>query len=157
MKEILPAGTVEEVLNDGKDGKVRQLRDFLVLLKQFDRQRTALMEKHQTASRHKQDVEAAVADAKKQVQFRQDELAALKTELTDMNRQRDAALAHEKAIEKQLAESQDEDRQVDRREPGGRRRDRQGPDSRPWRSSTAGPPWPASSAATVLAATPRAV
>ncbi|MCX7425128.1 MAG: hypothetical protein NTW96_05805 [Planctomycetia bacterium] len=102
LKEILPAGAVEEVLNDGKNGKVRQLRDFLVLLKQFDRQRTALMEKHQTALRHKQDVEAAVADAKKQVQFRQDELAALKTEEADMNRQRDAALAHEKALIEQL-------------------------------------------------------
>jgi hypothetical protein len=103
LKEILPAGMVEEVLNDGKDGKQRQLRDFLVLLKQFDRQRTALADRFQTATRHKAALDAAVADAKKQVQLRQNELAALKVELKDMEQQRDEAVAFEQAIEKQIA------------------------------------------------------
>ena len=104
LKAILPANTVQEYLDDGKDGKKRQLRDYRVLLKSFDRQRAVLIEKVETAKRHKDYVEAALADAKRQVQFRQDELASLRTELAEMTRQHDATLAHQKGLEKELAD-----------------------------------------------------
>jgi hypothetical protein len=106
LREILPAHAVEQFVNDGKEGKTRKLRDYGVLLKEFDRQRAILVEKQNTVARHKQELDAAVADAKRQVQFRQNELAALKTELAALARERDAALAHQKALEKEITDRQ---------------------------------------------------
>ena len=104
LRGILPARTVEQFISDGKDGKTRKLRDYGILIEEFDRQRAVLVEKQNTAARHKQALEAAVADAKQQVQFRQNELAALKTELAALARERDVALAHEKALEKEITD-----------------------------------------------------
>lgn len=101
LRKLLPKETVEQYLADDPP---RSLRDYSILLKSLERRRVILKAQKEDAQRHKQHVETSLADAKRQVEFREVERAALKTELADMVRQRDTALAHQNTLEKELAD-----------------------------------------------------
>ncbi|MBN2292183.1 MAG: hypothetical protein JXM70_07145 [Pirellulales bacterium] len=104
LEAILPKATLEEYLKDGKDGFERKLRDYRFLFDTFARQRAMLIEARNMAVANKGLMDAAVADAKVQVQFRQAEIAALRKEVEEMTRQRDIVLAHQKSLEAEIAE-----------------------------------------------------
>ena len=117
-RAILPEESVAEYLKDGqpaeaddpperlaKDGKtyVRRLRDYEVLFREYHRQRSITVDLVEATTRDKQYIEAALADAKEQEQFRQKEIAALKTDLAKISRERDAVAAHHKILKEKLA------------------------------------------------------
>ena len=103
LEQILPKSALEEYLKDGKDGFSRKLRDYQYLFDTFDRQLSMLVEVRNTAVSNRELMEAAVADAKKQVQLRQAEIASLRTELAEMRRECDIVAAHQKSLEKEIA------------------------------------------------------
>jgi hypothetical protein len=102
LRAALPAAVLDEYLTDGKNHQVRQLRDYYVLLKELDRQETVLLEDVDATTRHEQYMQAATADAKKQELFQQDERTALTAQLTRMQTERDAAVAHEQSLGNEL-------------------------------------------------------
>ncbi len=104
LEQIIPQATLDEYLKDGKDDYQRKLRDYQFLFDSFDRQRSMLIESRNTSAANKGLMDAAVADAKVQVQFRQAEIAALRKELAEMTRQRDIVLAHQKSLEAEVAD-----------------------------------------------------
>jgi len=104
LRATLPASVVDEYLTDGKEGKVRALRDYYVQLKELDRQITVLLEEVESATRDEQYMQAALADAKKQQLFRQDERAALTAQLNRMKEERKASLAYEQSLQRELAD-----------------------------------------------------
>jgi len=86
------------------DGKyVRQLRDYDVLLKSYHRRLTQLAIQITAANQSNQAVQAAQADARVQVQFRQNEITALKAKLAELKRQETAVAAHLNALKEKLA------------------------------------------------------
>jgi len=103
LEQILPKATLDEYLKDGKDGYRRKLRDYQYLFDTFDRQLSMLVDLRNMAAANKQRMESAVAGAKKQVQLRQAEIAALGKELAEMRRQRDIVAAHQKSLETEVA------------------------------------------------------
>jgi len=103
LRAMLPAAVVDEYLTDGKNGKERLFRDYHVLVKEMDRQETVLLEEVESATRHEQYMNGALADAKKQELFRQDERAALTADLNRMKAERTATLAHEESLSRELA------------------------------------------------------
>jgi hypothetical protein len=103
LEQILPQAVLDEYLKDGKDGNRRKLRDYQYLFDTFDRQLSMLVELCNTAAANKELMESAVADAKKQVQLRQAEIATLRKELAEMRRQRDIVAAHQKSLETEVA------------------------------------------------------
>ncbi len=122
-RAILPEGSVAGYLKDGqpadaddaperlaKDGKttdgkiyVRMLRDYEVLFRQYHRQRSITVDLVEATTRDKQSIEAALADAKEQEQFRQKEIAALKTDLAKISLERHAVAEHHKSLKANLA------------------------------------------------------
>jgi len=120
-KAVFPEGNVLEYIKDGQpakpddleqwgidgevvDGKyVRQLRDYDVLLKSQHRKLSELAIQIAAATQNNQALQTAQADARVQVQFRQNEITALKAELAQVKRQRDAVVAHLNALNEQLA------------------------------------------------------
>ncbi|MBN1589780.1 MAG: hypothetical protein JW888_09715 [Pirellulales bacterium] len=103
LAAMIPAEVVDEYANDGQDGKERPLRDYHVLLKEFDRQETILIEEIATAQRHLQQMVEARDDAERQKHFRQNEIVSLKTELNRAKHERKAALAHQQSLTDELA------------------------------------------------------
>ena len=104
IEQIIPKDSIDEYVKDGKDNFERQLRDYQFLFDTYDRQRSMLTEARNTAAANKGLMDAAVADAKVQVQFRQAEITALRKELAEMSRERDIVLAHQKSLEDAVAQ-----------------------------------------------------
>jgi len=123
-KQMLPQSTVAEYVKDGEaaqdsdlaawgvegtieDGKyVRPLRDYDVLFKYFQLQRSVLADLIESTTRDKQYVEDAVADAQKQVQFRQTEVTGLTSDRNKYVREQDAVAAHRRVLEATLLATQ---------------------------------------------------
>lgn len=103
LEQMLPKDSLDEYAKDGQDGFERKLRDYQFLFDTLDRQLSMLIEKRNTAARDKALMDEAVANAKKLVQLRQTEIGEMRKELAEMARQRDAVLAHEKALEAEVA------------------------------------------------------
>lgn len=82
----------------------RQLRDYRSLLELYHKRRTILVDLKESAERDLRYITAAVDDANKQIAFHQQEIAALKADLAKFRAERDAVLAHEKAVEQKLGE-----------------------------------------------------
>lgn len=94
-----------EDVPDGEEGiYARDLRDYGTLFKAFHRERTFWYDQHESAERDKQYAETAAAEAKKQVAFREEEVAKLRGDLAQLQRELDAVVAHRKAVEGKLAE-----------------------------------------------------
>ncbi len=117
-RALLPETSVADYMKDGqpaeaddpperlaKDGKtyLRMLRDYEVLFRQYHRQRSIMIDLIEATRRDGQYIAAALADAKEQVQFRQKEIALLKTDLAEISRERDAVAAHHKILKEKLA------------------------------------------------------
>ena len=84
----------------------RQLRDYRTVLEIYHRQRTELTDLREAAERDLQYISTALEDAKRQVAFRQQEVAALKADLAKYRAERDAVVAHHQAVEKKIGELQ---------------------------------------------------
>jgi hypothetical protein len=94
-----------EEVADGQEGTyVRDLRDYEILFKAFDLDETEWGDEYASAERDREYAEAAANDAKQQVGFRQSEIAELKQESAKFHRELDAVVAHQKAVERKLAE-----------------------------------------------------
>ena len=93
LRKLLPAGTVEQYIND-KPPNERKLRDYQVLFREYDRQRSVLVDAKKAIDHDKRFIDSALADARQQVQFRQAEITALKAELAKFEQQRDVVIAH---------------------------------------------------------------
>jgi hypothetical protein len=106
LKKQFPNADVAEFLADGKEDKVRPLRDYGFLLKEYDRKRAILIELQESISRRKTFTEKALTDAKAQVEFRKKQVAGLEVDLKRMQQERDAALAYQKSLETELKERQ---------------------------------------------------
>ncbi|MBN2024119.1 MAG: hypothetical protein JW809_15150 [Pirellulales bacterium] len=103
LTRLLPPTVVDEYVNAGKDGFERKLRDYRVLIKSYDKQRAEMIEQLEQVKWHLRAIETSVADLKTQIQARQVELTSLAADLKEMSRQRDAAVAHQKALRDELA------------------------------------------------------
>ena len=87
----------------GAQGKyVRRLRDYEVLFADYYMQRDALAELIKAATRDNQYAQAAADDVAKQLQFRKDEETRLQAELTEVERERDAADELRKELETEV-------------------------------------------------------
>lgn len=109
IRAMFPESTVDEYLRHGKkgdDGNIfsREFRDYGVLLTSFHQHRAVLAELLAAAKRDNEYLQAALADAKQQEQFRNTEIDALKTLLAEENRQLDAVTNHLKAVQAKLVE-----------------------------------------------------
>ncbi len=116
LRQLLPESSVATYIRHGeeaqpddpedqvKDGKfVRQLRDYDVLLKEYHYQESVLSDLIAGATGDNARIEAAVADAKQQVEFRKQELAELKTTLAKHTRELEAVAAHHNKLDEKLA------------------------------------------------------
>ncbi len=104
LEQILPKATLDEYVKDGKGDFKRKLRDYRFLFDTFARQRAMMTEEYNSAAANQGLMDASVADAKEQVQFRQAEITALRKELAEMTRQRDIVQAHQKSLETEIAD-----------------------------------------------------
>lgn len=109
LRAMLPDATEEEYLKHGQpgpDGKpvARELRDYRVLLDTYYGHRAVLAEMLEAAKRDNQYLQAALADAKQQEQFRNQEIDSLKTLLAEETRQLEAVTGHLKAVQDKLAQ-----------------------------------------------------
>ncbi len=94
-----------EEVADGEEGTyVRDLRDYGTWFAAFHRERTFWYDQRDSAQGDKQYAEAAAADAKRQVDFRQREAAELRSELAEFRRELDAVVAHREALQRKVAE-----------------------------------------------------
>ena len=93
----------EEVKGNIQGIYVRPLRDYEVLFKAYHLQNTVLFDLFEATTRDKQYIDAALADAKVQVQFREKEKAQVTAELADASRERDAVADHKKVLSSELA------------------------------------------------------
>jgi hypothetical protein len=84
------------VIEDGKH--VRRLRDYGVLFGEYHRQRSAMADQMQAGQRDLRYSKAALADANKQVLFRQNEIDDLKTEFAKVEDERKAVTTHFQAL-----------------------------------------------------------
>ena len=113
---MLPADKVDEYLKDGQpaqagdpadrvvDGKyVRPLTDYGYLLHELDRQISVATDLRNAAAKDAKSLEAALADAKRQVEYRQKEIADMKQELARSQAERDLVNAQYKELASQLA------------------------------------------------------
>jgi hypothetical protein len=82
----------------------RQLRDYRSLMDLYHKQRTLLVDLRESAERDLQYLTAALQDAERQVAFRQREVAGLKADLAKYRAERDAVVAHHKAVQQKLDE-----------------------------------------------------
>lgn len=94
-----------EEVADGEEGVyVRNLRNYSTLFKAFHHERTLWYDQRDSAEGDKQYAEAAAADAERQVEFREEEVAGLKGDLAQLQRELEAVVGHRKAVEAKLAE-----------------------------------------------------
>ncbi len=94
-----------EEVADGEEGMyVRNLRDYGTIFQKFHQDRAVWYDRHESAVLDKEYTEAAKADAAEQVKFRTAEVAKLKTELAEYQRELEAVVTHENAVKAKLAE-----------------------------------------------------
>lgn len=117
IQAMFPKSTVEEYLADRRAVEAgatnpdapkpsRQLRDYEVLFGAQHMLRSMRTDEMAAATRDVSFLQSALADAKRQVQFRQDEIAQLKQDSTEEAKQRDEVAAHRQALETTLASVQ---------------------------------------------------
>ena len=104
LEKILPKATLDEYVKDGKGDFKRKLRDYRFLFDTFARQRAMMTEDYNSAAANEGLMNAAVADAKVQEQFRQAEITSLRKELAETTRQRDIVQTHQKSLETEIAD-----------------------------------------------------
>ncbi len=94
-----------EDVAEGEEGTyVRDLRDYGTLFANFHRERALWQDQRVAAERDRDYAQAAVAEANRQVGFRRKEVAGLQSDVDRLTRERDAIIAHEKALGSKLAE-----------------------------------------------------
>jgi len=84
----------------------RQLRDYEILFGEHHKLRSMLSDQMAAAGRDLEYLEAALADAKRQEQFRRDEIARLEQEKTEEIKRQQLVTAHLEAVQAKLAEVQ---------------------------------------------------
>jgi hypothetical protein len=115
LEKMLPGDKVDEYLKDGQpaqagdpadrvvDGKyVRPLTDYGYLFHELDREISVATDLRNAAAKDAKSLEAALADAKRQVEYRQKEMADLKQELARSQAERDLMSAQCEALASQL-------------------------------------------------------
>jgi len=112
IRSMFPDDTEDEYVKDGRPSDptnpesakyVRQLRDYDVLFGAYHNERSMAIDERQAATRDLKYLQAALADAKQQEQFRIAEIDGLKKELAECVAERDAVAAHRKALEAKLS------------------------------------------------------
>ena len=106
-KAMLPADAAAEYAGDGQPAAkdARPLRNYGYLFDAYHMKITELIDQEQATSRDLKLVEDALADAKKQVQFYQNQATIVKTVLAEIERQRDAVKAHLDKLREKFAEA----------------------------------------------------
>jgi hypothetical protein len=129
LSKLLPAERVDEYLKDGQealasdppervltiDGKrmyERRLNDYEMLFHEMDRQIAVASDLRLAAQKDAASLEAAVADAKKQVEFHAAEIADLKKELARSQAERELMTAQCKALNQAIAQTRGEMKQA---------------------------------------------
>ncbi len=97
-------GVVVRRWRDDDGNYVRQLRDYEILLQSHHARRSLLTALKEASIRDKQYIETALADARIQVQFREDEKAELQARKTGLQHEVDVVAAHQNQLQEQLAE-----------------------------------------------------
>lgn len=116
LRQLVPESSLQAYLHHGekadpgdpedrvKDGRFeRQLRDYDVLLKEYHLQESMLYDLLVSAKGDNERIEAALADAKQQVEFRKQEISNLKTELAERTREMEAVAEHQQRLADKLA------------------------------------------------------
>lgn len=80
-----------------------ELRDYEALFRDFHRQRSIGVDMTNAATRDKQFMDEATADATQQEQFRRNEIDQLKTELAEVTAEANAVIAHLDEVKNKLA------------------------------------------------------
>ena len=120
LRARLPAATVDEYIRDGKpagpddpeerrDGQanyVRALRDYASLFHGLDRRRTTLVDLIAAKNTDLELLNASIAGAREQIEFREGEISDLGEKLADIQQQRDAVSALRDQLAAQLAQVQ---------------------------------------------------
>ena len=104
LRAMLPEKVVAEYLKDGDENPTRKLRDYLTLLKWYDQHNTQQAETIEATKRFNGHLEAALADADKQTDFRKQLNTSLQQELAAMSAERDAVLAYEATLKAEIDE-----------------------------------------------------
>lgn len=97
-------GVVVRQRRDEAGNYLRQLNDYQILLQSHHAQRSLLTALREAAVRDKQYIETALADAKNQVQFRENEKAKLQAEKAELEHELEVVAAHQKELQEQLAQ-----------------------------------------------------
>ena len=112
LHEMFPESTADEYIVDRSTAAPggpevqqpdRQLRDYEVLFAEYGRQWGTRRDESEAATRDIASLEAALADTRLQVQFRQNEIDQLNGELVEITGERDTVATHCRALEKMLA------------------------------------------------------
>jgi hypothetical protein len=117
IRAMFPDGTEGEYLADREAmlaaatdpdaaKPTRQLRDYEILFGEQHKLRSMLADRMAAASHDLEYLEAALADAKQQEQYRRDEIARLGKEKTEELKQQQVVTAHLQAVQDKLAETQ---------------------------------------------------
>jgi hypothetical protein len=113
LDKLIPQSSLDEYVKDGQptdpnnpeaEKFQRKLRDYSVLFTAYHQAHSVWLQKMEAANRDKGYVEAGLAQAKREVEECQKDIADLKGELAQINRERDAVAAHRTAVEAKLAE-----------------------------------------------------
>lgn len=108
LRALLPDQVVLDYVNDGKEGFSRTLRDYRTLIKLHDQRRTKQIEAENAGIRYNEHLNASLADAAIQKQFREQLNSDLTQELAAMTAERDAILAYETSLKQELQERMQE-------------------------------------------------
>jgi len=93
---------VVQKYRDAQGNYLRPLKDYEVLFREQHRQYSRLVDLIEAAKRDKQYVETALADARRQAEFRQKQIALVKAEKEKLLRQRDLVAEHQEAVKTKL-------------------------------------------------------
>jgi hypothetical protein len=100
-EEMLPPGSRQEYINDGKNDYVRPLRDYQVLFSIDNLRRTLLVDKIDATERDLKLVKDALDQAKQQEEAVKRDVASAKEDVQKFNRQREAVISYLKSLEKE--------------------------------------------------------
>ncbi|MGQ9762569.1 MAG: hypothetical protein ACUVQH_11740 [Thermogutta sp.] len=112
LAALLPQSVVDEYVRDGKPSDPnnpqsppywRKLRDYEGALRMLSLKRAELIDQLASLTADKNRLDAALADAQREEQTRDQEIAQLKQELSRKEHERDLAQNHLKAVEDTLA------------------------------------------------------
>jgi len=112
LAAILPRDVVDEYVRDGKPADPnnpqsppywRKLRDYEVALRNLSLKRAELLDQIASLTADKNRLDACLADAKREEQARDQEIAQLQQELSRKEHERDLAQNHLKLVEDTLA------------------------------------------------------